>query len=79
MCSSDLESVVLCLIGGMIGLLLVYGLSTLASSALDFDLSLTMANVLRGLMISASIGIISGFIPALRASQMNPVDAIRSV
>ena len=73
------ESVVLCLIGGMIGLLLVYGLSTLASSALDFDLSLTIANVLRGLMISASIGIISGFIPALRASQMNPVDAIRSV
>lgn len=73
------ESVVLCLIGGCIGLLTVYGLSTAATSALEFDLTLTGANILKGLMISASIGIISGFIPALQAARMNPVDAIRAV
>lgn len=72
------EAVVLCVIGGSIGLLFVYGLSTLASSASGFDFTLTVGNITMGLVISASIGIISGFIPALRASQMNPVEAIRS-
>jgi putative ABC transport system permease protein len=72
------EAVVLCVIGGMIGLLIVYGLSVLASNAIGFDFILTAKNILMGLTISASIGIISGFVPALRASQMNPVDAIRA-
>ncbi|MFM9027536.1 MAG: ABC transporter permease [Bacteroidota bacterium] len=73
------ESVVLCLLGGLIGLILVFGLSSLASSALDFDLSLTYGNILTGILISAGIGVLSGFVPALNASRMNPVDAIRSV
>ncbi len=72
------EAVVLCVIGGSFGLLIVYGLSVLASSAAGFDFTLTFGNIATGIMISASIGIISGFIPALRASQMNPVEAIRS-
>jgi putative ABC transport system permease protein len=73
------ESVVLCLIGGCLGLLMVYGLSQAATSALEFDLTLTTGNVFSGMIISAIIGIISGFVPALQASRMNPVDAIRSV
>lgn len=72
------EAVVLCVIGGCIGLLLVYGLAALISSASGFAFTLTAGNIIMGLVISASIGIISGFIPALRASQMNPVEAIRS-
>ncbi|MFM2136044.1 MAG: hypothetical protein RL021_1444 [Bacteroidota bacterium] len=73
------ESVILCLIGGCIGLAAVYGLSSAATSALDFDLTLAGNNVLNGLIISATIGVISGFVPALQASRMNPVDAIRAV
>lgn len=46
---------------------------------MEFDLSLTTGNVITGVIISAGIGLISGFIPALQASQMNPVDAIRAV
>jgi len=70
--------VVLCIFGGLIGLLLVYGLTSVASSMTGFDLSLTAANVFMGLIISATIGIISGFVPAHQASRMNPVDAIRA-
>ncbi|MFM2207498.1 MAG: hypothetical protein RL213_1473 [Bacteroidota bacterium] len=73
------ESVFLCLIGGGIGLLAVYGLSSVATSLLDFDLTLAVNNVINGVVISAVIGIISGFVPALQASRMNPVDAIRAV
>ena len=72
------ESVILCLIGGLLGLMLVFPLSLAATHALDFNLTLTKANVIFGLTISAVIGIISGLIPAYVASRMNPVDAIRS-
>jgi putative ABC transport system permease protein len=72
------EAIVLCIIGGCIGLILVLLLSLAASSATGLDLSLTTGNVILGLIISAVIGIISGFIPAHQASQMNPVDAIRA-
>lgn len=74
-----IEAIFLCLIGGSAGLLMVYGLAEAATAIVDFDLSLTTGNIITGVFISAGIGLISGFIPALRASQMNPVDAIRAV
>jgi putative ABC transport system permease protein len=72
------EAVVLCVIGGCIGLIIVYGLSVLATSAVGFNFALTAGNIAKGILISATIGIISGFVPAMRASQMNPVEAIRT-
>lgn len=72
------ESVVLCLIGGTVGLILIFLLTAIVSMALDMDIYLSLANILRGLFISALIGLISGFIPALIASRMDPVEAIRS-
>lgn len=72
------ESIVLCILGGCIGLILVFIITSLASGAIDFDFTLTIGNIVKGITISAVIGIISGYIPAYRASQMNPVDAIRS-
>jgi putative ABC transport system permease protein len=72
------EAVVLCIFGGLIGLFLVFILSIFASQASGFDLSLTIGNISLGILISATIGIISGYIPAHQASRMNPVDAIRA-
>jgi putative ABC transport system permease protein len=72
------EAVVLCLIGGILGLLLVWGITSLAASLLDFDFTLSTANVVLGISISVLIGIISGFIPSYSASQLDPVEAIRS-
>ncbi|MEO8148950.1 MAG: ABC transporter permease [Bacteroidia bacterium] len=74
------EGVLLCLLGGTIGLLLVYGGTELLKSAdvLPFPVDLTLANIVLAITISIQIGIISGFIPAYTASQLDPVEAIRS-
>jgi len=73
-----MEAIVLCIFGGLIGLFLVLIISWIASSVSGFDLILTFFNIFLGISLSAIIGIVSGFIPALLASMMNPVDAIRT-
>ena len=72
------ESIFLCLQGGFFGLIIVWGLVTMASNMLDFSLSLTVQNIFLGISVSAIIGVISGIIPALSASRLDPVEAIRS-
>lgn len=73
-----IESIILCLLGGLIGLSLVY-LGTFAIKGLfDVKVVLDMGNVIMGISISITIGIISGIIPAYSASRLNPVEAIRS-
>lgn len=72
------ESVVLCLIGGIIGLLVIFLMVMLINSVADMDLALTFENIILGLSVSAIIGVISGFIPAYSASRLDPVEAIRS-
>ncbi len=72
------ESILLSLAGGLIGLLLIYFLTFGAKGAIDMEITLTATNVFLGLTISVLIGIISGFIPAYSASQLDPVEAIRT-
>ena len=70
------ESVILSLLGGIIGLLLVYAGLLVANHLLDMTITMTLNNILRGLGISAVIGILSGYTPARNASRLNPVEAI---
>jgi putative ABC transport system permease protein len=72
------EAVTLCVIGGIIGLILVFTTTLIGSSAVGFDLGLSFGNIITGILISAIIGIISGFIPAYSAAKLDPVEAIRS-
>lgn len=72
------EAVVLCLIGGLIGVLIVFGLTALASQAVDFQLYLSFDNFILGTSMSVIIGVVSGFIPAWQASRLDPVEAIRA-
>ncbi len=71
------EAVFLCILGGIFGLALVFLLTSLASLALDMPLWLQAKNVLMAVGISLIIGLISGIIPAVFASRMDPVEAIR--
>jgi putative ABC transport system permease protein len=71
------ESIMLCIIGGLLGLLLVFIGIQLADVLWDIQLTLTSANVVLSITISILIGIISGFIPAFSAAQLDPVEAIR--
>lgn len=72
------EAVILSIIGGIVGLLLVFLGTQVVSYWFDMDLALGIPNIMRGVITSAIIGFISGFIPALTASRLNPVDAIRA-
>ncbi|ARV10304.1 ABC transporter permease [Winogradskyella sp. PC-19] len=73
------EAVILAIVGGLVGLLMVW-LGTLVASNLaeDFDFVLSTRNIILGCSISSLIGLISGVIPALRASRLDPVEAIRT-
>lgn len=72
------EAIILCIIGGLIGLLVIYLGTLLINLLADMDITLSLYNVFLGLSISAVIGLISGIIPAYFASALNPVEAIRS-
>lgn len=72
------ESVILSLAGGILGLILVYLGTLIATYAFDFEVTMTIANILKGLFISGIIGVVSGFLPAYTAARMNPVDAINT-
>jgi len=72
-----LEAIILCLVGGIAGLVMVWGILLLFSKVLHFDMYISMTNILIGLILSIIIGIVSGIIPALHASRMDPVEAMR--
>jgi len=71
------ESVLLSVIGGLLGLLLIYG-GTFIARAQGFDIFLSAGNVVTGLLISSIVGLIAGLMPALTAARLNPVKAIAS-
>ena len=72
------EAIVLCVIGGIIGLIIVWLLSVILTSALDFEFVLSFSNIMLGTLLSIGVGIISGILPAISASNLDPVEAIRS-
>ncbi len=72
-----IESVFLCLIGGILGIILVLILTNFIAAFLDFSINLSFKNIFLGLSISTIVGIISGIVPALSASKLDPVEAMR--
>jgi putative ABC transport system permease protein len=73
------EAVILAVIGGLIGLVLVFFASMIASSfSGDFEFVLSPWNMFIGTGISVFIGLISGIVPAISASRLDPVEAIRT-
>jgi putative ABC transport system permease protein len=73
-----IEAVILCLMGGIIGLALVYGATAAVKAAVDIEVVLDIRNIMIGICTSLSIGVISGIIPAYFAARLDPVEAIRS-
>lgn len=73
------EAVVLSMLGGVIGLILIFAGTLIFSYAADMTISLTMANIILGLTISGVIGVLAGFVPALSASRLDPVEAMNAV
>ena len=70
------ESSFLSIIGGVIGLLFVFLITFIDLGS--FDLRISLTNVILGISISTIIGVFAGLIPAIFASRLDPVEAIRS-
>ena len=73
-----IESIILCVIGGIIGMILILVALKTITHFIDFNLYIDLGNVFLGLTVSILVGVLSGIIPAMQAAKMNPVDAIRA-
>ena len=71
------EAVVLCIVGGIFGLFFIWVATAAFSKIYDFDIHLSVTNTLVGIVTSIIVGVLSGLIPAIQASGMDPVEAIR--
>ncbi len=73
-----IESIVLSLIGGIIGIILGVTISYIAAIILGMDFILSTGAIALGFGFSAGVGIVFGWAPAKKASELNPIDALRS-
>jgi len=71
------EAVILCGIGGIIGVLLGVGLAMLTARLSSVPAAATPGTILIGLTFSSSVGLVFGALPAIRAARLNPIDALR--
>lgn len=70
------ESVLLSLIGGLLGIFMIFIATLIINYLYDLNMYLTMGNMILALTISGVIGIVAGYAPAASAAKMNPVEAI---
>jgi putative ABC transport system permease protein len=70
-----MESAALCLIGGIIGIIIAFPISLIIDTFLPTAMPVSV--VVIALLVSVFVGVISGFLPAYRASRLDPVDALR--
>ena len=71
------ESMVLCLIGGILGILLGHGAALLVNIYLGWPVESSPGAVVAAVVVSAFVGIVFGFYPAWKASRLDPIEALR--
>lgn len=74
-----IESIFLSIFGGIIGLLLGALIAYVAAQFIGTSFSIAMSTIYIALGFSAGVGIIFGYMPARKASRLNPIDALRSL
>ncbi len=73
-----LEAVALSMIGGLIGIAVVVVIGVIVSYAFDFEVIMSFSNFLIGIFVSIFVGVLAGITPAISASKLDPVVAIRT-
>lgn len=77
LCQFLIESTVLCLAGGILGILLGHGASLLIKNIAKWPVESSPAAVIAAVAVSAFVGILFGFYPAWKASKLDPIEALR--
>ena len=72
-----IEAVIICLIGGALGVALGVTAGSLASKALGFPAAASIKSIVIALLFSMSIGVFFGYYPANKAANMDPINALR--
>lgn len=72
-----LEAVILCNIGGVVGIVVGFGLGNVITFFTSFDVKVPMQWAVIGLVFCSTVGIAFGLLPAIRASRLHPIDALR--
>lgn len=73
-----IEAITVTALGGAIGVLVGYGLAYLLSFAMGFPVSIRAQSAVMGVGVSLVVGIVSGMYPAISASKLDPIDAMRN-
>ena len=71
------EAVVLCLVGGAIGILLGRGTSILVRWKVHWPTEASLSTIVAAVAVSVGVGIVFGFYPAWKASRLDPIEALR--
>lgn len=73
-----IEAIFLSLLGGIIGLVLGLAIAAITDTIIDVPFTLSYGAIVLGLGFSTAVGVIFGWTPAKRASELNPIDALRT-
>lgn len=71
------EAILLTFLGGILGILVGVGLSTVIGMLLPFEPRVTVGAVLMATFFSAGVGVFFGYYPAQKAAKLNPIEALR--
>jgi putative ABC transport system permease protein len=71
------EAVLLCIVGGLIGLILGVTIAVVLAAAFSWPVYISPWAALVAIAASAAVGVLFGFVPARRAASLNPIDALR--
>ena len=71
------EAIVLCLIGGAMGILIGRGTSSLVRLVLHWPTAISIGAIVAAVLVSATVGIVFGYYPAWKASRLDPIEALR--
>jgi ABC-type antimicrobial peptide transport system permease subunit len=71
------EAVVLCLLGGFMGIAIGRGAAVLMNYLLRWPIMISLPAIIAAITVSAGVGIIFGYYPAWKASRLDPIEALR--
>jgi macrolide transport system ATP-binding/permease protein len=72
-----IEAVIVCLIGGMLGVVLAFGVGFIVSRIFaSFPMMFSTPSIVAAIVISSAVGLVFGFLPARNAAQLDPIEAL---